>query len=80
VVDIVPYPAAVIPLVGAVLADIHDEWRAGDRRSLSEGSRVLLYPDSDNEPSPPSTAASRHQGSPQGPPPRGALSRSPMVN
>jgi DDE superfamily endonuclease len=29
------------------LADMHDEWQAGDRRYLTEGSMALLYPDSD---------------------------------
>jgi putative transposase len=49
VVGIFPNSAAVIRLVGAILIDMHDEWIAGDRRYLSEGSMAKLYDLSDNE-------------------------------
>ena len=38
------------PAIGAVLADMHDEWHAGDRRYLSETSMARLYPDPDSGP------------------------------
>ena len=44
-----------------VLADMHDEWQSGDRRDLSEAPWPSSPP-TRQEPSPPSTAATRRRG------------------
>jgi transposase-like protein len=49
VVGIFPNNAAAIRLVGAILLDMHDEWIAGDRRYLAEGSMAKLNQLSDTD-------------------------------
>ena len=40
-------PTRPIRLVGAILADLHDEWQDNDRRYLSEDSMAQSYPERD---------------------------------
>ena len=47
VVGIFPNEASAIRLVGAILADLHDEWQASDRRYLSEDTFEPALPDRD---------------------------------
>lgn len=60
VVGIFPNRDAVIRLVGAVLADMHDEWQAGDRRYLSEASMALIDTDDQTDPAKEVTTHTQH--------------------
>ena len=60
VVGIFPDDASVIRLVGAVLAEQHDEWAVGDRRYLSEGSMALIDRTDQTENTKEVTAHSNH--------------------
>ena len=42
VVGVFPNPEALLRLAGSVLVEAHDEWEAGERGYLSEGSMTLL--------------------------------------
>ncbi len=48
VVGIFPNEASVVRLAVAVVADIHDEWAAAERRYFSEASMAKLYPERDD--------------------------------
>ena len=52
---------AVIRLVGAVLAEQHDEWQVTDRRHLSEASMALIDPTDHNDPNKEVNTNHQHQ-------------------
>ena len=60
---IFPNEASAIRLVGAILADLHDEWQANARRYLSELSMAKLQPRSDTITTAELTAGNPHRGS-----------------
>lgn len=42
-----PQEVSAIRLVGAILADLHEQWQATQRRYLPEDSMSQLYPQRD---------------------------------
>ena len=63
VVGIFPNQASAIRLVGAILADLHDEWQATERRYLSEHSMATLSPERDTIATAELTPGHHHRGS-----------------
>ena len=49
VLGVFPNDDAANCLVGAVLAEVHDDWQVADRRDLSEGSMAKLNTDDTEE-------------------------------
>ena len=70
VVGIFPNPASAIRLVGAILADMHDEWQASDRRYLSEESMAQLAGHDTKTTPAELTSNAQHQKNSPRPPPR----------
>ena len=54
---------SAIRLVGAILADLHDEWQATERRYLSEHSMATLSPERDTIATAELTPGHHHRGS-----------------